>query len=80
MALDPYSTHTQINRTTNADDSVFDQDTDGGYNPVVSVVAADGEDIRNGMIGYITIGVNTTAIEDFSSESEGGGQGGPPSN
>ncbi|GME45632.1 Protocatechuate -dioxygenase beta subunit protein [Neofusicoccum parvum] len=64
MALEPYASHTEINRTTNAADSVFDQDTEGGYNPVISVVAADGENVENGMIGYITIGVDTTAIEN----------------
>lgn len=63
MAIDPYSTHTEINRTTNAADSIFDTDTVGGYNPVISIVAADGENVENGMIGYITIGVDTTAIE-----------------
>lgn len=54
MALEPYASHTEINRTTNADDSVYDQDTEGGYNPVFSVVAADGENVENGMVGYIT--------------------------
>ncbi|KAJ5679041.1 aromatic compound dioxygenase [Penicillium macrosclerotiorum] len=66
MAMEPYVSHTQINRTTNAQDSVFSQDTDGGYNPVISVVPADGKDVKNGMIGYITIGVDTTAIETWS--------------
>ncbi|RAH82818.1 hypothetical protein BO86DRAFT_310664, partial [Aspergillus japonicus CBS 114.51] len=66
MALEPYVSHTQINRTTNAEDSVFFQDTEGGYNPVISVVPADGKDVRNGMIGYITIGVDTSAIESYS--------------
>ncbi|KAJ5093149.1 aromatic compound dioxygenase [Penicillium angulare] len=66
MKLEPYATHTQINRTTNAEDSVFSGDTDGGYSPIISVVPADGKNVNNGMIGYITIGVDTTAIEDFS--------------
>ncbi|RAK98310.1 intradiol ring-cleavage dioxygenase [Aspergillus ibericus CBS 121593] len=66
MSVEPYASHTQINRTTNADDSVFSQDTEGGYNPVVSVVPVDGEDLANGMYGYITIGVDTTAIETFN--------------
>lgn len=66
MALQPYASHTQINRTTNANDSVFSQDTAGGYNPIVSVVPADGQDVSNGMIGYITIGVDTSAIETFN--------------
>lgn len=66
MAMEPYSSHTQINRTTNADDSVFDQDTEGGYNPVVQVVPVDGVDVRNGMVGYITVGVNASAVEVFA--------------
>ncbi|RAH51132.1 aromatic compound dioxygenase [Aspergillus brunneoviolaceus CBS 621.78] len=51
MALEQYGSHTQINRTTNAEDSIFSQDTTSGYNPVVSVVPADGKEVRNGMIG-----------------------------
>lgn len=66
MALSPYSSHTEIVRTTNAVDSIFSDSFEGGYNPVVSIVAADGENVENGMIGYITIGVDTTAIETHS--------------
>ncbi|KAJ9193058.1 hypothetical protein DTO021D3_4940 [Paecilomyces variotii] len=66
MALQPYASHTQINRTTNTNDSVFSQDTAGGYNPIVSVIPADGKDVNNGMIGYITIGIDTSAIETFN--------------
>lgn len=66
MALPPYSTHTEIERTTNDVDSIFSDSFAGGYDPIVSVIAADGEDITQGMIGYITIGVDTTAIETHS--------------
>jgi protocatechuate 3,4-dioxygenase beta subunit len=66
MALEPYVSHTEINRTTNADDSVFDQDTAGGYNPVIDFVAMDGVDIANGVIGYITIGIDTADIQTGS--------------
>jgi protocatechuate 3,4-dioxygenase beta subunit len=66
MALEPYVSHTQINRTTNAEDTVYGDDTAGGYNPIINIVAADGENVENGMIGYITIGVDTTAIETES--------------
>jgi hypothetical protein len=62
MALEPYVSHTEINRTTNAVDSVFSGDTENGYNPIVSVVPADGNDVTKGMIGYITIGVDKTAV------------------
>ncbi|GAT30076.1 hypothetical protein RIB2604_03300480 [Aspergillus luchuensis] len=63
MSLEPYASHTQINRTTNADDLVFPYDTAGGFNPVVNVVPMDGKDVTKGMIGYITLGVDTSAIE-----------------
>lgn len=63
MALEPYASHTEINRTTNAADTVFSEDTVNGYNPVISIVPIDGKDVTKGMVGYITIGVDTTAIE-----------------
>ncbi|KAL4959595.1 intradiol ring-cleavage dioxygenase [Aspergillus stella-maris] len=63
IALEPYASHTQINRTTNAEDSVFPYDTTGGFSPVINVIAVDGKDVKNGMIGYITLGVDTTALE-----------------
>ncbi|KUJ07640.1 aromatic compound dioxygenase [Mollisia scopiformis] len=66
MALEPYVSHTAINRTTNADDSVFDQDVVGGYNPVIDFVAMDGVDVANGIIGYITIGIDTTDVQTGS--------------
>ncbi|KAI0452300.1 Intradiol ring-cleavage dioxygenase [Xylaria acuta] len=49
MALEPYASRTRINRA------------EGGYDPTFSVVAADGEDYANGVIGFITIGVDPTA-------------------
>jgi hypothetical protein len=63
MALEPYASHTEINRTTNDVDSVNSQDLVGGYNPIIDIVAADGVDIANGVIGYITIGVDTAVSE-----------------
>lgn len=67
MALEPYVSHTQINRTTNDIDSTYAQSANGtGYNPVIDIVAADGVDIANGVIGYITIGVDTTDIQTGS--------------
>lgn len=44
--------------TANAKDIVFDQDTEYGYNPVVSVVSVDGRSVTKGVIWYIiTIGL-----------------------
>jgi protocatechuate 3,4-dioxygenase beta subunit len=63
MPLEPYVSHTEINRTTNDADFVYSQDLVGGYNPNIDLVAADGVDIANGVIGYITIGVDTIAVD-----------------
>ncbi|CAI7596241.1 unnamed protein product [Penicillium glandicola] len=64
MALQPYASHTEINRTTNAEDTVYPYDAADGFSPLIDVIPVDGKDVTNGMIGYITIGVDTTAIED----------------
>ncbi|CAN8106505.1 unnamed protein product [Discula destructiva] len=66
MALEPYVSHTEINRTTNAVDNIFGDSFKGGYNPVISVVPADGVNEENGMIGYITIGVDLNDVETHS--------------
>ncbi|KAE8367481.1 Intradiol ring-cleavage dioxygenase [Aspergillus caelatus] len=64
MALEPYASHVEINRTTNAEDMEFSKGMANGYNPVVSVVQIDDDDISKGLIGYITIGVDSSAIRD----------------
>ncbi|KAJ2993560.1 hypothetical protein NUW58_g1801 [Xylaria curta] len=71
MALEPYSSHVEIERTLNSVDTIFTGATNG-YNPIMSVVPADGADYTNGVIGYITVGVDPTG------NSAGGGPSGPP--
>ncbi|KAI0871028.1 Intradiol ring-cleavage dioxygenase [Hypoxylon argillaceum] len=71
MALEPYSLHTQIERTTNDVDDIFAASSDG-WNPAFNIVPADGINVANGMIGYITLGVDPT------SDGSSGGQMGPP--
>ncbi|KAI5926470.1 protocatechuate 3,4-dioxygenase beta subunit [Camillea tinctor] len=61
MALEPYVGHTEINRTTNSIDSIFQGETVNGWDPIISVVPMDGENVENGIIGYITIGVDSAA-------------------
>lgn len=73
MALEPYASHTEIDRTTNDVDWVYASGFENGYNPVVDVVPLDGKDIRNGVVGYITMGIDT---ENSPALSSGGG---PPS-
>lgn len=58
MALEPYASHTQINRTTNDVDTVWVSEDVDGYNPLMQVVALDGEDVTKGMVAYITLGVD----------------------
>ncbi|KAJ5470248.1 hypothetical protein N7530_007605 [Penicillium desertorum] len=64
MALQPYASHTEVNRTRNDVDMEFSKGQKNGYNPVVSVVPVDDDDLTKGLVGYITIGVDTTAISD----------------
>ncbi|KAI4592184.1 hypothetical protein KJ359_011422 [Pestalotiopsis sp. 9143b] len=59
MAVDPYATHTEINRTTNDIDSIYAGETANGYDPTISIVPMDGENAENGVVGYITIGVDS---------------------
>ncbi|KAK7757285.1 hypothetical protein SLS62_000834 [Diatrype stigma] len=61
MALEPYVTHDQINRTTNDIDSIFSDQTKNGWDPTLMVVPMDGENPENGIVGYITLGVDTAA-------------------
>ncbi|OLN97383.1 hypothetical protein CCHL11_01035 [Colletotrichum chlorophyti] len=57
MALEPYVSHTEINRTTNAVDSIFAEEQAGNWNPNMVVEPLDGLDVTKGMLAYITIGV-----------------------
>ncbi|KUJ19056.1 protocatechuate 3 [Mollisia scopiformis] len=57
MALEPYASHTQINRTTNAVDSIYSSEDTAGFDPVMAIVPLDGEDVTKGMVGYLTLGV-----------------------
>lgn len=61
MALEPYSQHTSINRTTNVVDDIYAGEIVGGWNPVMSVVPLDGEDVTKGMVAYITLGVDSAS-------------------
>ncbi|KAK5806118.1 hypothetical protein VI817_000376 [Penicillium citrinum] len=52
--------HSTLNRTINAEDSLYSSANGNGYSAVVSVSQL-GESLSDGLVGYITIGVNTTA-------------------
>ncbi|PWY95355.1 protocatechuate 3,4-dioxygenase beta subunit [Aspergillus sclerotioniger CBS 115572] len=65
MALEPYASVTKVERLTNQFDNTYNNENTGGYNALVSVVPMDGEDVTKGMIGFVTIGVDTEAVESF---------------
>lgn len=57
----PYSDHlSTLNRTLTDVDSVYTVAATAGYSPVVSVEKL-GDEYEDGLVGYITIGVNTSA-------------------
>ncbi|KAL1871363.1 hypothetical protein Daus18300_004729 [Diaporthe australafricana] len=60
MALEPYVSHTAINRTTNDIDSIYAGEVANGWDPSFQIVPLDGENVENGVIGYITVGVDTS--------------------
>ncbi|KAF4545190.1 Protocatechuate -dioxygenase beta subunit protein [Lasiodiplodia theobromae] len=71
MALEPYSSHTEIERVTNDVDGHIAEGQVGGYNPIVSIIPADGENAENGLVGYITMGVDTTETYEEPEDPEG---------
>ncbi|KAK2602110.1 hypothetical protein N8I77_008670 [Diaporthe amygdali] len=64
MALEPYASHTQTPRVTNDIDQFFPGGLENGWNPVFDVIPADGVDPKNGMIAYITMGIDTNNIQN----------------
>ncbi|KAK0234994.1 hypothetical protein EDD85DRAFT_735189, partial [Armillaria nabsnona] len=60
VSTEPYVLHTEIERTTNAEDAIYAAEAVNGWFPELAVVPMDGKDYANGIIGYITIGVDST--------------------
>ncbi|KAF2089187.1 aromatic compound dioxygenase [Saccharata proteae CBS 121410] len=57
----PYSSHlSTLNRTTNAADSLYPDASSDGYSAVIDVQKL-GQTYADGLVGYITIGVNKSA-------------------
>ncbi|KAF4311040.1 putative aromatic compound dioxygenase protein [Botryosphaeria dothidea] len=60
-SLSPYSAHlSTLNRTTNAEDSVLSVAAEDGYSPFISTELL-GSSLEDGLIGYITVGINASA-------------------
>lgn len=59
--LKPYSSHlATLNRTTNSEDALYTSANGNGYSAVISVNKI-GDALTDGLVGYITVGVNTSA-------------------
>lgn len=60
-AYEPYAAHLEtLNRTTNAEDSLYSGASSDGYSAVISISQL-GDSIEDGLVGYITVGVNSSA-------------------
>lgn len=62
MSLGPYASLTQILRTKNDEDPFFSMDSEDGFNPIFIVVLIQHHDVAQGMIGYITLGIDARLI------------------
>jgi hypothetical protein len=74
-ATSPYNTNT-ITITTNAEDRVFDDETENTTSdPVINYVRI-GDDVTDGLFGWITVAINTSATYtptySFALTSSGG--------
>jgi len=67
VATSPYNQET-ITRTTNAEDRVYLAENTAGYNATAQLSRL-GDDLSDGLLGYITLGVNPKASYSLSSVS-----------
>lgn len=59
--LEPYNAHlSTLNRTLDSEDSLYTSSQANGYSSVISVQKL-GASIADGLVGYITVGVNASA-------------------
>jgi hypothetical protein len=66
VALAPYK-DTTMNRTYNTQDSILAQENSNGYSAYVDASFVDANNIASGVVGFITIGVNSKAKYNVSS-------------
>lgn len=66
VALSPY-TSTSMTRQLNAADSILAQENSNGYSAYVDASPIDESDISKGVLGFITVGVDSTALHEVTS-------------
>ncbi|RDH32748.1 Intradiol ring-cleavage dioxygenase [Aspergillus welwitschiae] len=69
MAVPPYAYHTQIPRKPVSQDGVWYEESLTGAMTIMDTEPLDGQDYANGVLGYITLGVDTTAIHNGTTEN-----------
>ncbi|KAL3473070.1 Intradiol ring-cleavage dioxygenase [Aspergillus californicus] len=67
MALEPYASHTEIQRLQNENDGIFVTESETGAMTLLDAEPLDGVDYENGVFGYITLGIQTSQIRNGSS-------------
>lgn len=70
-AVSPYAAHIEsLNRTSNVNDSISSSASKNGYSPFISLSLL-GDTVEDGLVGYVTTGVNTTAEVETSGSDVG---------
>lgn len=64
MALEPYVSHTEIDRLVNDDDGIYTTESTTGAMTLLDTEPLDGVDYKNGVLGYITLGVDATKTKN----------------
>ncbi|EYE90854.1 intradiol ring-cleavage dioxygenase [Aspergillus ruber CBS 135680] len=64
MALEPYASHTEIERVKNLDDGIYTTESNTGAMTILDTEPLDGVDYMNGVVGYITLGIQQTHIRN----------------
>lgn len=55
-------TENTATRTTNDEDSIYSYENSNGYSADMEITYIDDDDISQGVIGHLSIGLNTTYV------------------
>ena len=58
-----------MTRTYNAQDSILAQENSAGYSAYIDASAISSSDISSGVLGFITLGVDTTSTKEVTSHN-----------
>lgn len=69
MALEPYASHTEIERLQNSKDGIYLQVEESGTDSTVNYEPLDGVDVKNGVLAYVTFGVELNVTRNGTTAS-----------